>query len=209
MGERIPTSVFVHDILDHTLCGLPLSGHRNEAVALIQLAQRTGMDPTPDFAQMVDEDLLRGYASGESLYTFLPQELRTQLAPATRDGQAIIEQLQSRLGLEALRNRLIARFFELGQAGAERARRCYARHGLDHSVRGPLGLALQSLLERADAQAQAYQWSGARAVISITTEDCDFTVTAPTRWSAKRVYHATQSEPAEPSQRCTHRPGGS
>ena len=41
-GERIPTSVFVHDILDHFLCGLGPSGHRNEAVALLQLAARTG-----------------------------------------------------------------------------------------------------------------------------------------------------------------------
>lgn len=29
-GNRIPTSVLVHDILDHYLCGLPLSGQRNE-----------------------------------------------------------------------------------------------------------------------------------------------------------------------------------
>ena len=45
-GERIPTSVFVHDILDHFLCGLGPSGHRNEAVALLAAggAHRRGSD---------------------------------------------------------------------------------------------------------------------------------------------------------------------
>jgi hypothetical protein len=52
--------VFIHDILDHALCGLPSSGRRAEAIALLQLAARTGADPRPDFAQMVDEDLLQG-----------------------------------------------------------------------------------------------------------------------------------------------------
>ncbi|MEA1051523.1 hypothetical protein U5801_17165 [Lamprobacter modestohalophilus] len=41
-GDQIPTAVFIHDILDHALCGLPPSGHRAESIALLQLAARTG-----------------------------------------------------------------------------------------------------------------------------------------------------------------------
>jgi hypothetical protein len=117
-GERIPTSVFVHDILDHSLCGLGPSGHRNEAVALLQLAARTGADPTPDFAQMVDEDLLQGRVLGETFRQFLPPELTKTLPAGIRDGKAIVERLQAQLGPEVLRKRLIAWFFELGREGA-------------------------------------------------------------------------------------------
>ncbi|HEB97490.1 MAG TPA: hypothetical protein ENI96_13790, partial [Sedimenticola thiotaurini] len=43
-GEKVPTSVLVHDILDHLLSGFGFSGHRNEAMAVVQLASRTGAD---------------------------------------------------------------------------------------------------------------------------------------------------------------------
>ena len=74
-GENIPTSVLVHDIVDHYLCGFRLSGHRDEAMALMQMLGRTGTDITPDYAQMVDEDILAGQLNGESLESFLPEDL--------------------------------------------------------------------------------------------------------------------------------------
>ena len=73
-GSHIPTSVFVHDILDHYLCGLPLSGHRNEAIALTQLGSRTDTDIGMDFQQMIDEDILSGQVNGETLDSFLPDQ---------------------------------------------------------------------------------------------------------------------------------------
>jgi len=51
-GQRINTSVFIHDILDHFLSGFGVSGHRSEAMALIQLSKRTGSDPRPDYEQL-------------------------------------------------------------------------------------------------------------------------------------------------------------
>ncbi|WP_410352766.1 hypothetical protein [Thiohalophilus sp.] len=71
-GQRIPTSVFVHDILDHFLSGFGVSGHRSEAMALRQLYRRTGSDPRPDYRQLVKEDLFYGMVNGEKLKTFLP-----------------------------------------------------------------------------------------------------------------------------------------
>ena len=53
-----------------------------------------------------------------------------------------------------MRERLIARFFELGRAGTPSARESYASHGLNLGHRGLLGLALQRLLEQADAWVQ-------------------------------------------------------
>ncbi|MCA1806103.1 MAG: hypothetical protein LC646_12430, partial [Xanthomonadaceae bacterium] len=74
-GMRVPTSVLVHDILDHHLCGFGIGGHRNEAMALLQLAARTGADPRVDFRQIVDEDLMQGHCNGEPLLAFLPDDL--------------------------------------------------------------------------------------------------------------------------------------
>ncbi len=187
-GARIPTSVFVHDILDHTLCGLAMSGHRNEAVALIQLATRTGMAPTPDYAQMVDEDFLSRSVHSEALYDFLPCDLAEKVPAGLGDGATIVALLQAQLGRETLRQRLIYRFFELGEAGSPQAQQCFAEHGLDYRRRGPLGLALQQLLELADAFVQQRAWQSATAKIWITGKRCGFDILAPQRWSKESVY---------------------
>jgi hypothetical protein len=50
-GQRINTSVFIHDILDHFLSDFGVSGQRREAMALIQLSKRTGSDPVSDYEQ--------------------------------------------------------------------------------------------------------------------------------------------------------------
>ena len=187
-GERIPTSVFVHDILDHALCGLGTSGHRNEAVALLQLAERTGADPTPDIAQMVDEDLMQGRAVGEPLRSFLPPDLAALVPAGTHDDRDVIATLAAQLGAPALRQRLIARFFELGETRAAAARGCYRNHGLDHARRGASGLALQGLLAWADALAQRRGWASATATISITERSCGFAIDTPEPCARQAAY---------------------
>jgi hypothetical protein len=187
-GERIPTSVFVHDILDHHLCGLGPSGHRNEAVALLQLAARTGADPMPDFAQMVDEDLLCGRVLGESFRELLPPELAKTLPAGIRNGKAVVERLQAHMGAEMLRERLIRRFFELGRAGTPKAQEHYMSHGLDFGRRGSLGLALQRLLERADTWVNEANLETAAGEIWITPRRCGFEVREPQRWARETAY---------------------
>jgi len=171
-GERILTSVLVHDILDHYLCGLPLSGHRNEAIALIQLASRTGSNVAADFTTMVDEDLMHGVVSGESLWNFLPGDLQRLVPGGEQDGHRIIDWLRRRLGTGRLRERLIARFFELGEAGGDAARAQWRHHGLDYMQRAPLGLALQALLERADRTMQESAVEYAHGRFAISNSEC-------------------------------------
>jgi hypothetical protein len=96
--------------------------------------------------------------------------------------------LQARMGIEPLRQRLIDRFFELGRAGALRARTHYAAQGLDVGRRGPLGLALQRLLEAADSWVRARGLETAEGAAWITSRRCGFEIRAPRRWSRESAY---------------------
>lgn len=178
-GTRVPTSVLVHDILDHHLCGLPLSGRRNEAKALRQLALRTGTDPMPDLLQIVDEDILSGYANGEPLGTLLPEHLMAVVPEAPSDDVKLIAYLIAALGKENLRRELACRLWEIGiEADAEMKNR-YERTGLDHGRRGSLGMALQHLLRQADTIAQAEDWVAAHGEFRITSALCSLDVATP------------------------------
>jgi hypothetical protein len=92
------------------------------------------------------------------------------------------------LGAEFLRKRLIARFFELGRAGASKARQHYASHGLDFGRRGPLGLALQRLLEQADTWVREANLETACGEIWIMPRHCGFEIREPQRWSRETTY---------------------
>lgn len=187
-GDRIPTSVFVHDILDHALCGLGASGHRNEAIALVQLASRTGVDPTADFAQIVDEDLLYGRVLGEDFRRFLPDDIAMQLPPEMQNGREIIAWLEARFGRSTLRERLISYFFEVGMAGAANARQQFRSHQLDYDRRGPLGLTLQRLLQQADEFVRREDWARAVGSIRITDSRCRFEIREPFFWCSANDY---------------------
>lgn len=152
-GERIPTSVFVHDVVDHYLCGFPLSGHRNEAAALILLSERTGSDPSEDFKQMIEEDILRGRVNGESLNSFLPEKLQS-LIPVNmaRDNKLTIEYLIGHLGMDTLKEYLMEQFFYLGKSRRKEAINNWNSTGLSFTKRKQIGLCIQKLLQQAEAQ---------------------------------------------------------
>lgn len=151
-GRQIPTSVFVHDIVDHHLCGLPMSGHRNEAIALNLLSERTASSPIPDYRQMTEEDILRGDVNGEKMVTFLPPHLLAQVPEDTKkDDRMIINYLAERLGKEELKNRLIQHFQDLGKEGYQQAKNVWMATGLDFERRKEIGLCLQALLEQSSA----------------------------------------------------------
>lgn len=178
-GTRIPTSVLVHDILDHYLCGLPLSGHRNEAKALYQLAVRTGADPAPDFAQMVEEDVLHGHVNGESIQQFLPAWLLALVPEGTTTGRDLIADLAGQLGRPALRRALIMRFFELGAEHATAAMQRFEQSGLDYAKRAVYGDGLQRVLRKADAWALETQLETARGAFVLGRERCALAIVAP------------------------------
>jgi len=172
-GKRVPTSVLVHDLLDHVLSGFDISGHRAEAMALVQLRKRTGSDIRDDYRQMVDEDLLHGQVNRESLADFLPRAWLANLPSARcRDGRELIRALQEQFGEAGLRQRLVQRFIELGERGNGHAEDSWRLLGLDPSRCREIGLALQSVLAEVDRLVEQAGIERLSATFIISNEQC-------------------------------------
>ncbi len=171
-GDRIPTSVLIHDVLDHFLSGFAVSGHRAEAMATVQLSDRTASPVERDFLQLVDEDLLFGHVNGEPLASFLPADLLYRVPVAAGDTRATMHSLEQKLGREALRARLLQRLFELGNRGKPHARRCWRVLGLEYDLRGGIGQALQRILQEADLDVERAGTTGLCAHFLIGNRAC-------------------------------------
>lgn len=178
-GDLIPTSVFVHDLLDHLLSGFAPSGHRAEAMALTQLEARTGSDIAPDFEQLAREDILAGRVNGEPFEDFLGAELMALADLSRPEPRAIIAELRRRLGERSLIRRIVARFRSLGASGDAHARRSGIRLGIAYPERTALGLVLQDLLEQADRYAETTGLEQARARIRVAPGACALTLYPP------------------------------
>lgn len=167
-GQRINTSVFIHDILDHFLSGFGVSGHRSEAMALIQLSKRTGSDPRSDYEQMVREDILNGMVNGEALKDFLPPDLYAVLPEnTTMTDKETMAYLRDKVGEKYLIKSLVDNFFELGKKGEKHAIDTWKMLGLDTNKRTEIGLALQALLEVLDQAVEKLEIDELHGVISI------------------------------------------
>ncbi|MFN2338012.1 MAG: hypothetical protein ABR544_03465 [Gammaproteobacteria bacterium] len=178
-GMRVPTSVLVHDILDHHLCGFGIGGHRNEAMPLLQLASRTGADPRVDFRQIVDEDLMQGHCNGEPLLAFLPDDLVALVPAQARDGKSVIGFLRNALGEDALRERLVEHFVAIGESVQQRVKARWRYMGLEYQRRASMGLALQQLLVRVDEYAHEEDWEQAHGRFLVGNEVCAVVMDGP------------------------------
>lgn len=178
-GDRIPTSVFIHDIVDHHLCGFQLSGYLDEAGALIQLALRTGSDPVPDYQQMVDEDLLTGLCQHDDWVELLPPAFETSVREYAHpaDGLAL---LQQQFGEGTLRALLTAGFVHAGWQRSEQARRHWEQLGLQYSDRRDTALALQQLFEWMDTTVREHGWATASGRFLIARDHAEFEFAQPT-----------------------------
>ncbi len=173
-GEKVPTSVLIHDILDHFLCGFGFSGHRNEAMAVIQLASRTGADNEISFRPMVEE-VMRGRILGESIETFLPDTLKRHLLDGILSDKEQMNHLSYRLGKQRLQSLLLAHFQAIGEEGIGQAKTHWHKAGLDYERRTAIGLCLQELLVQADEMALNHQWKHNRSCFLIDNGECGLT----------------------------------
>ena len=176
-GQRINTSVFIHDILDHFLSGFGVSGHRSEAMALIQLSKRTGSDPGSDYEQLVREDVLNGMVNGEALLDFLPADLLA-LLPENADmtDKEMMAYLREEIGEDRLIKSLVDNFFELGKKGEKHARDTWKILGLDTNKRTEIGLASQTLLGVVDQAVEELDVDELHGMISIHNRYVTFNI---------------------------------
>lgn len=177
-GERVTTSVFVHDILDHFLSGFGVSGHRSEAMALIQLSKRTGSDPKPDYKQIIREDFFNGRINGESFMTFLPNNLLS-LLPVDReiDEEEIMLHLKKQVIESELEEQLVDQFFSIGMKGEKHASESFNKLGLDSTIRKEMGVALQAMLDYVDRCCENADKEKLDAAIKLNNKECVFVST--------------------------------
>jgi hypothetical protein len=168
-GERIPTSVFVHDLLDHLLSGFAPSGHRAEAMALARLARRTGADVAGDYAQMVREDLFAGRVLGEAAADLLGAGLVGLTPPGCAEP---IAALRACLGDGEAERWLVERFFQLGAQGHDHAEAAWRSLGLDPAAAAELGLAVQAALDAADREAEETGLERAEGIARVGEGGC-------------------------------------
>ena len=177
-GLKINTSVFIHDILDHFLSGFGVSGHRSEAMALVQLSKRTGSDPSSDYQQLVREDILQGRVNGEALIDFLPEQLAAMIPEdAAMTDREVVAYLRESLGEKRLVKLLVDRFYQLGRAGENHADENWKLLGLDTNKRTDIGRALQALLEVIDLAVEQLEIEELHGILNIDNEHVAFFIT--------------------------------
>ena len=170
-GEISETSVFVHDIVDHYLCGLKIGGHRNEVIAVFLHALRSGVPIDSSIALMV-EDLITTGECGEELETFLPDHmLHGTKLPAT-DSISLMEKIASRYGKQETYHQLIEHYYRIGAEGIPDALSAWSAHGLDNARRSAIGRCLQKLIRDADSHVQDKGISMARGQIRVGNTKC-------------------------------------
>lgn len=178
-GQRINTSVLIHDILDHFLSGFGVSGHRSEAMALIQLSKRTGSNPESDYEQMVREDILNGRVNGEALMDFLPADLCVLIPKGlSMTDKETISFLREQIGKDRLVQSLVDNFFTLGKKGEKHAGDSWKILGLDSNKKSEIGLALQRLLEKVDLVVEVLEVDELHGMISIDNRRVTFNISA-------------------------------
>lgn len=189
-GQRINTSVFIHDILDHFLSGFGVSGHRSEAMALVQLAKRTGSDPGADYEQIIREDLIHGRINGESFNAFLPDRFITLLPKGNKMSDSeIISFLINVMGESALIEKLVDHFFTVGMRGEAHALASYEKLGLDSCKRKQLGIALQELLNIVDKKVETSGVETLEALITVNNNECSFAIKPVDSELPESIFH--------------------
>ena len=189
-GEKVPTSVLIHDMLDHFVSGFGLSGHRNEAKATLQLGLRTGAEIASSYAQLADDIIVSGI-NGESLEQFLPPALRALLPETAATDRERIAALVQKLDRAAVKDALIEHLWACGNLGRAEALTSWQRYGLDYARRSAIGLCLQQLLECAERHVNEQSLTTVQGRFIIGNAACGITFTAPGGFSAHREVDTT------------------
>lgn len=176
-GPAVPTSVFVHDILDHRISGFGVSGVRNELCAIMQLVLRTGADVRKSLDPIV-EDLLKGRTPSGNDEIVLPSDWVAMSPPEAGSLAQRMAFLTARLGVDYVRPRLLIHLYDIGLHSIPDAITSWSRSGLEYTKRGGIGLSLQRLLELADVLLLKTPVEEAHGVFSLSNARCQLRLRA-------------------------------
>ncbi len=182
-GEKVPTSVLIHDMLDHFVSGYGLSGHRNEAKATLQLGLRTGTEIASSYSQLA-EDIIAAGINGEPLAQFLSPALCALLPAAAATDRERIAALIHRLGRTTLKDAVIEQLWRYGNQGRAEATASWQAHGLDYTRRSAIGLCLQQLLVSAEHYVNELSLTACQGRFIIGNGACAMAIDAPDKATA-------------------------
>lgn len=185
-GPKTPTSVLIHDMLDHLVSGFGLGGYVEEAKATTLHGLRNGIEIRSSFELMIDE-ILAAPVVAESLLPFLPLNAATPLLPDYRLSHGKRNELLAGIGYDALRETLLAGFFAVGAEGVPKAIQNWRSHGLDFRKMRAIGLALQNLLSRADAYVAQHRIQSVQAEFRLFNETCSLRLDRSSRAAAETM----------------------
>lgn len=173
-GEKTPTSVLVHDILDHLVSGFWLSGYANEARATAMHGLRNGIEVRSSYGWMADE-ILNSKQSPEKLTDFLPSHITDSIADLTSHEETVAF-LVDKYGIEELRNHIVESFFRIGLSGIPTAISNWKERQLAFDRMHSIGMCIQALLVEVQGIIASWNAETATGTVYVGNNACEFLI---------------------------------
>ncbi|HEY5602933.1 MAG TPA: hypothetical protein VIM41_07495 [Gammaproteobacteria bacterium] len=173
-GDKTPTSVLVHDILDHLVSGFSLSGYANEARATAMHGLRNGIEVRSSYEWMADE-ILNEAAKDDLLAEFLPSGMMAGV-PASSSPDDRFASLIAHHGRACVRSTIVEGFFRTGLSGIPVALANWRRQRLEFDRMHAIGLCLQGLLAEAEDVIGKSSVKIATGQVLVGNSICEFVV---------------------------------
>lgn len=175
-----PTSVPVHDILDHWVSGFSCHEWIGEAKAIVMHGLRNGIDVRRSLQAMAQEMAQGGYSlrggeeplsAGGSVDADCPARASLR-GERKRRSAAVEESFTTRV------NVLTMALHRRGLEGVGEAVQRWRWHGLEFGRMELIGRALQELLNAAECRLAKSKAHEAKGVVTITNQECCMTLIA-------------------------------
>lgn len=184
-GTKSPTSVLVHDILDHLVSGFWFSGFKNEARATAIHGLRNGIEVRSSYESMTD-DILSAEGATDEIMDLLPTSI-TDSIPEQKPLIEMIATIRENFDLAEVRSEIIEGFFRIGLSGIPVAISNWQEKHLDFEKIHSIGLCLQALLVEVQDIIKRWAVEFAYGQVTVNNETCEFLVSADDPSKQKRI----------------------
>jgi len=173
-GNKTPTTVLVHDLLDHLVSGFWLSGYANEARATAIHGLRNGIEVRSSYEWMTKE-ILNDKPPLDHFTEFLPEKITGHI-PARYTYAEKTTFLFKEYALNDIRNYILENFYRIGLSGIPIAISHWQNKGLDFKNMYSIGMCLQDLLVEAQEVIKTWNVEAATGQILVDNISCEFLV---------------------------------